>query len=310
MTFKDNQHIIAGILLALISALTLAGVSLFAKLISQYLSPIESVLCRNVFAIIPLTLWLIFSGNLNLLKTKRPFAHLLRGTLGTAGVITGFAALSMMPLAETTILLLTAPLFVVILSYPILREPVTLHEILAVIIGFTGVFIANSASLGAESLPPFGIFLGLLWGFIFGSVNICLRWMGNTEKSATTVFYFMLVGIIVASIHLPFAQIPESKLDWNLLLIAIGLGIASLLSQLTKAQSHRMVKASIIAPFSYSTIVWAMLFDYLLWDKAPALNVIAGAALVIGSNLFIFYRRPCSEASSTKPSGTRNDTWQ
>ncbi len=94
----------------------------------------------------------------------------------------------MMPLAETTILFLTGPLFVVLLSYPILREPVSFAEILAVLIGFIGIIITTKPTTGIEALPPLGILLGLCWGLSNGGVNLCLRWLGRTENSTATVW--------------------------------------------------------------------------------------------------------------------------
>jgi drug/metabolite transporter (DMT)-like permease len=303
MKLKENQIVLAGIGFAITDALFLTTMGLFAKLLSQHFGAIEVIFCRNIVAIIPLFLWFLFSKNLNLLKTKRPLAHIIRGIIGTTGIILGTAALSMMPMAETVILFLTAPLFVVLLSYPLLREPVGLYKILAVLVGFTGVFIVHNPSFSSQELPFLGVVLGLCWGFSAASVNICLRWMGNTEKSATTVFYFMLCGLIIAGAHLPFAQMPEDGFSPEMLWIALGLGFASLGTQLAKTQSYRMGKAATIAPFAYSMIIWAMIYDYFIWNKPPQINVLIGSALIISSNLFILYRK-----SRAKPSGTKTDT--
>lgn len=290
MPIKNNKTLI-GILLAIFSALMMSTVSLFAKLLSEHFGASEIVFLRNIFSLFVLGTWFIASGNFRTLKTKRPFAHIIRGIIGTAGIVIGTATLSIMPMAETTILISTAPLFVVLLSYPLLREPVQSPEIIAAIIGFIGIIVIARPTTGLDALPPLGIFLGLCWGLCAGLVNITLRWLGSTEDATKSVFYFYLSGLFLTGAHLPFAQMPESGFTIPMLWIIAGLGITSLVHQLAKSESFRLAKASIISPFYYSMIVWAILFDYLIWEKTPTVNILLGACIVVGSNLYILFNK-------------------
>ena len=286
----NNKNLKMGILFAAINAFMLAGMSLFAKLLATYYGPVEVTFFRNFFSLVALFAWLFFAGKLIMLKTQRPFAHLFRGAIGTAGIVLGAWALSIMPLAETTILLFTSPLFVVLLSYPILKEPVGIYRLSAVAIGFIGVIIMANPAGNINTLPALGIAIGLSWGFFSGCVDVCLRWMGKTENSTTTVFYFVLFGTLSTGLHWPMATIQPNALSLNALLIITGLGITGLLSLLAKTQSFRLGEATLIAPVMYTMIIWTMLFDYLFWNKIPTLNIIAGAIIIIASNLFILYR--------------------
>lgn len=288
--FKNNRILILGIFLAAIDAFMIAGMSLFSKLLSQYFGPVEITFFRNIVSLSILLILILGSRNLNVFKTKRPFAHLFRSIIGTIGIVMGAWALSMMPLAETTVLLFTGPLFVVLLSYPILKEPVGIYRISAVLVGFIGILIMANPTSGIQALPMLGIILGLCWGFFAGAVNICLRWMGKTEQSTTTVFYFLALGMIMTSFHWPVAEVKPGGFSMDAFWIILGLGVTGLLSLLAKTQAHRLVEASIAAPILYSMIIWTMLFDYMFWDKTPSINVIAGASLIIISNLFIIYR--------------------
>ncbi|PCJ98111.1 MAG: hypothetical protein COA45_08130 [Zetaproteobacteria bacterium] len=290
MSSQPQNQLMMGIVFALINAFMLAGMSLFAKLLATYFGPVEVTFFRNIFSLCALFIWFILTGKLTTLKTQRPFAHLFRGAIGTVGIILGAWALSIMPLAETTILLFTAPLFVVLLSYPILKEPVGIYRLGAVFIGFSGVIIMASPSSGGEALPFIGIIIGLSWGFFAGCVDTCLRWMGKTENATTTVFYFVLFGSITCSMHLPFAEIQPNSFSLDAFWIIIGLGITGLLALLAKTQSFRLGEASVIAPIMYSMIIWTMLFDYLFWNKMPTANVMIGASIIIASNIFIIYR--------------------
>ena len=279
-----------GILFAAINAFMLAGMSLFAKLLATYFGPVEVTFFRNIFSLVALFLWLFFAGKLFLLKTKRPWAHLFRSTIGTIGIVLGAWALAIMPLAETTILLFTAPLFVVLLSYPVLKEPVGIYRLSAVFFGFMGVIVMANPSSNVNELPFLGLIIGLGWGFFAGCVDLCLRWMGKTENSTTTVFYFVLFGTITTGLHWPFAEIKPNSFSIDALWIIVGLGMTGLLSLLSKTQSYRLAEASLIAPVMYSMIIWTMIFDYIFWAKEPSINVIIGATMIIASNIFILYR--------------------
>ena len=284
-----SKNLLLGIFFAAINAFMLAAMSLFAKLLAKYYGPVEVTFFRNIFALVAITLWLVFSGTLSVLKTQRPLAHLIRSIIGTIGIVLGSWALAIMPLAETTTLLFTAPLFVVLLSYPVLKEPVGLYRLGAVVVGFIGVLIIVNPAFNTN-LPLYGVLIGLGWGFSAGCVDTSLRLLGKTESSFTTVFYFVLFGTIATGLHWPFAEVQPGALSMDAFWIITGLGMTGFLSLLTKTQSYRLGEATIIAPIMYTMIVWAMLFDYFLWGKTPQANVMIGASIIIASNLFILYR--------------------
>ncbi len=285
-----KNPLILGIIFAALNALMLAGMSLFAKLLSQYHGPVEVTFFRNIFSLIALFAWLIYARKLFILKTKRPFAHLIRGAIGTIGIVLGAWALSLMPLAETTVLLFTSPLWTVLLAYPILGERFGIVRLTAVLVGFLGVIIVANPTSDVNTLPLLGLIVGLGWGFSSGMVDIMLRWLGKTENANTTVFYFVLFGTTTCGLHWPWAEIQNDAFSLNALIIICGLGITGLLSLLFKTQSYRLAEASIIAPMMYSMIIWTMLFDYLFWNKVPGWNVILGATIIVTSNAFILYR--------------------
>ena len=299
---KPKDHLWLAIGFASINACMLAGMSLFAKLLSEYFGPIEVTFFRNAFSLLALFGWLFFARQLFVLKTQRPWAHLFRGIIGTIGITLGMWAVSLMSLAETTVLLFTSPLFTLILSILFLKECVGPYRISAIILGFTGVVVIANPFAETLQLPLLGLIVGLGWGFFSGAVDTTLRWMGSTEKASTTTFYFMLFGTILTGLHWPFAEIQENSFSLEAMLIVCGLGSAGLISLLSKSQSFRLGEASVIAPVMYTMIIWSVLFDYLFWNNIPPWNVIAGAIIIICANFIILFREHQKGRLSTKNS--------
>lgn len=288
---KPTDNLWKALLFAAANAFFLAGMSLFSKLLSGYFGPVEVTFLRSVFSLVVLILWFISARQLSNLRTERPWAHLFRAAIGTAGVALGMWALAIMPIAEVTILLFTSPLFTTILSVLVLKERIGPYRIAALIAGFAGVaIVANPFSQTGSHIPLLGLVIGLGWGFFSGAVDTCLRWMGTTEKSSTTTFYFMLFGTLVTALHLPFAEFKPGAFEPPILPLIAGLVFCGLLSLLAKTQSFRFGEATLVSPIMYTMILWAALFDYFFWNRSPAPNIILGGTIIIAANLFILHR--------------------
>lgn len=284
MSRNYNDHPIQGVLYALAAAVMLTTMNMFAKLMSAVHDPVEITFYRNLIAIILLLIGLVALGKLHLLKTKRPWAQFVRSAVGTTGMIFCVWTIALMPLTTATAFIFTAPLFVILLSYPLLKEKVGPLRFIAVIVGFSGVLLITQPENGVST---FGIVIGLCAGFLNGLVAICLRWLGDTENTATTNFYFFLYGLIGTAIAMPFIYHPPTQ-DTSIYIAAIG--VVGLLSLLFKTQGYRMGAAAFISPISYTMLVWALLFDYFIWHDIPSLSVIGGALIIISSNIFIIWR--------------------
>ena len=282
LTKGDNP--LLGVGFALCAAIMLSSMNMFAKLLSSIHDPIEITFWRNLIARALLLAGLVVFKKLHLLKTNRPWAQLWRSIVGTTGMIFSVWAASLMPLTTATAFIFTAPLFVILMSYPILKERVGIYRILAVILGVSGVLLIANPEGGISSLA---LTVGLLAGFFNGMVAIFLRWLGSTENTATTNFYFFLYGLIGTGIAMPFIYTPPIP-ETSLWIVAIG--IVGLLSLLFKTQGFRLGPASLISPISYTMLVWASLYDYFIWNTLPTPSVLIGAFIIISSNIFILWR--------------------
>jgi len=263
----------------------IALMNMCAKLSSDKASIIEIVFYRGLISIVLLGLWLGFTRRFDLLKTKRPMAHLGRSTIGTIGVGFVYWAYSLMPMGDVAVLLLTSSLFVTILSVPLLGETVGSWRWAAVVIGFIGAgFVGNP--LGHHfSLYAFSVCI--MAAFMVSLVFIFLSKLGRTESAFTTVFYFSLTSTIVSGVYMIFkGHMPDADIYWPL----FGTGIASLFSLLLKTEAYKHGEASFLSPLDYMNLFWSILFGFMFWGDLPNWTMLSGAAMIIGSNVLIIWR--------------------
>jgi len=297
---------------AVFNAFMLAGMSLSAKWLGDYYGAIEVTFWRNTASLILLLGWFAIIQNPNFYKTDRPKAHIFRGIMGTIGITLGMYTVSVLSLAETTVLLFTSPLFTLLLSIIFLKENVGLYRTGAIIIGFVGVAITALPGImdNANPFPILGLIAGIGWGFCSGSVDVILRWMGKTENTYTTVFYFMLFGSIACGLYWPFSANSVDFTVQNDPLIILGiialLGFTGTTALLAKTQSYRLGEASLIAPIMYTMIIWSVLFDYLFWGRTPTWYVLLGATIIVAANIFIMRREQKKKSSVTRCQGIQS----
>ncbi len=258
--------------------------STLAKMLGAGFPIAEIVFFRCLIAFVPIYFAIRWAGGWTVLRTDRPGAHLFRVVIGGAALFLGFYTLLMMPLADYFAFTYAAPLFATMLSVPILGEKVGIRRWSAVAVGFAGVLIMLRP--GGQSFDTVTL-LAVLTAFIYAVAIIAVRNLGRTESSATTVFYYTLAGAIFSAAILPFEWRTPTMREWLLL---IGIGLTSGIGQLWMTTAYRLAPPAIVAPFDYTSIIWALILGFVLFDTFPEPLVLVGAAIVIGSGLYIIYR--------------------
>ncbi len=172
------------------------------------------------------------------------------------------------------------------LSGPMLQEKVGIFRWICVLLGFSGVVIVINPNAGDIVL------IGLLFAF-FDSLcaaltQIYLRYLGKTENSFITVYYYMGVGTILTLCLMPFvwSGLPREE---HILLI-LGIGLTGWLQQITKTKGYALAPTRMTAPLQYTGIIWATLFGFAIWDTLPNYLFWLGAFIIITSNLIIIWR--------------------
>lgn len=252
----------------------------------------EVVFFRAFFALIPLFVLAHYTvGMHEAVRTERPWLHLIRSAVGATGMFLNFAALKLLPLADITAFGFVQPIFAVVLAALVLKETIGPYRGAAVVIGFAGVLLMIQPHGGLYGIMAHGFSAGAglaLTGALGSAfVVIYIRQMSATEKSETIVFYFMSFCAVVGALTMLWWRVPLtlSAAAW-----LAGAGVFGGFGQIAMTFSYRYAEPSLLAPFDYSAMIWAVAFGLLIFGEEPALLVIAGAAVVTAAGVFIAWR--------------------
>ncbi|MDW8315433.1 MAG: DMT family transporter [Rhodovarius sp.] len=272
------------ILFVLGAALLYACAAACVKALGGALPLAMVVLFRSLFAL-PVVLPLLLRSGLAGLATRRPGGHALRIGFGLIGMAATFHGLATLPIATVTALGFTMPLFLVLLSRPVLGEPVSPARAAAALAGFIGVLLILRPGLGAAGQGlDYAIVLGgaLAWALAM----MTIRRLGEAGEPATTiVLWFAIGGSVVAAVFaLPVWIWPDPR-QWALL---VGAGLLSGAAQLLMTEAYRSAETALIAPFEYSGILWTGALGLLIWAEAPDPLDAAGIAILIGCGVALW----------------------
>lgn len=276
---------VPGMLAASAAMFMFTLMNVFAKYLSTSHSVIEISFYRNVIACLPFLLAATLFGQRHILVIQtKPHLVLTRAVLGTVSLALTFAAFSLMPMAETSVLLFTASLFLPLLGVIFLKEHVGPWRWSAVFVGFIGVAIMANPS-GTISLVGLGI--ALLAALMQAFLGVILRHLGGFERPETIAFYFFVIGTLVTALAMPFVAKPLTMAELPLWL---GVGLSGAAAQWLYSIALRFAPAAVVAVINYTSLIWAILFGWLIWNDWPVPIVFAGAAIVISANGLIVWR--------------------
>jgi drug/metabolite transporter (DMT)-like permease len=250
----------------------------------------QSVFFRSFFAIPVILGWLALRGELATgFRVASPSGHFLRGFAGTTAMGLGFAGLAYLPLPEVTAIGYAAPLLTVVFAAMFLGEEVRLFRISCVALGLTGVLIVLSPNISAQAdaVATLGAML-VLTGAVFSALaQVFVRKLVMTEKTPAIVFYFSVTSTLLSLLTIPFGWVMPSAAQAALLVTA---GVLGGFGQILLTSSYRWADASLVAPFDYASMLFALLIGYFVFAEVPTLTMLAGAAVVILAGVLIIWR--------------------
>lgn len=255
--------------------------------------PGQAVFFRSFFALPVIVVWIWQQGQLNsALIPNNLMGHVWRGLFGTTAMVLTFAGLSILPLPEVTAIGYATPIVTVILAALMLGERIRLFRISAVALGLVGVFIViwPRLSLDGDALDgaaTLGALMVLTAAILRALVQIHVRTLVKTEHTAAIVFYFSLTASCLSLLTVPFGWVWPTMQSAVFLISA---GLIGAVAQIMVTASFRFAGASVLAPFDYTSMIFAALIGYVVFSEVPTASIWIGATLVIAGGILILWR--------------------
>ena len=273
-----------GALWMVLAALFFSHMNAAIKFLGHDLHGFEVAFFRSVFGFLVLAPILLLHGPRRVFRTSRFGMHGLRTLTGGATMLTTFYAISILPLADSTCLSFSQPLFMLVLAVVLFQETVGWHRRIAALIGFAGVVIA--ARPGGEGISPAYV-VAILGAFGQALAASCVKSLSTTEKPLTILAWFSAGMIVVTAGPAAAVFRPPRGTDWLWLATT---GLLGSLAQYTMIRAYRVGEASVVAPFTFVQLVFAAALGFALFGDVPRPHTLIGALIIIASVVYIMRR--------------------
>lgn len=242
----------------------------------------QILLIRSLAALVCLAPFWRRGGLAPFRDAPRPGLQLARIALATLEVAFFYWAVSLLPLADVMTYYLAGPIYVTALSALMLGERITLRRGLAVLVGFAGVLVVLRPTAASFTLPAL---IALGGSLFFAFMMITTRMLRGTHDTVLVTGQ-TLGALVLGAVLAPLAWAPPTGRDLALLAL---LGVVSLGAHVCVNRSLKLAPASVVVPFQYTLLIWAVVFGYLVFGESPKTATLAGAAIIVAAGLFIFF---------------------
>jgi len=256
-----------------------------AKYLNTQMDSLEIAWARYTSAFV---LTLMVSNPLthrDLLRTRSPKLQLIRSVLLVLSTALNFVALRWLQLDEALSIIFTFPFIVAIISGPLLGEWLGWRRWSAIGFGFAGVLLITRPGLGG--MHP-AAFFSLAATVCYGFYAVITRIVSRVDSNQTSLFYANFIGALVMLPVIPFVWQPPA--NWVIAVMLTMTGVLGSTGHFFLIAGHKLAPASVLSPFIYTQLIWVVILGYLVFDHVPTGWTIAGAAMVIGSGLYLLYR--------------------
>jgi drug/metabolite transporter (DMT)-like permease len=273
------------VVLVLCASACFATLSAQVRVLSDLgMHPFVVTFWRNFFGLFFMLPWLLRNG-LGTLRTHRFWMFTLRSAISFVSMVLGFWSISLMPFAKAISMSFTAPLFATLLAATVLHERVRLRRWSATLAGFAGVLVVlqpESSGIG------FGEVLALAAAALSAVVSMIVKNLSRTESSNAIVTYMVLLLTPMSlALALPVWSWPPAASWW---LFMVGMGLAGTLGHLCWVRALGMAEVSLVVSYDYVRLLFAAVIGYFAFAEAPGFHTWIGAALIVGSGIYIARR--------------------
>lgn len=278
------DHPFKGIALILASTVFLGASDVTAKYLSATLPSIEIAWIRFLTFALIMSPAMLPGSPLFALRTGRLGLQLLRGAALLGSSLFFISGLRFLPIAEASATGFVAPLFVTALSIVFLSEKVGVRRWIATAVGLVGVLIILRP--GTSAFHP-AAFFPIVSALAWACTLIMTRMMAGREHVLTTMTYSSIAGVCILTLLVPFVWVTPS---WHDIMFGIFIGVASTAGQWIVVLAFRYADASVLAPFSYTQLLWVSILGFLVFGEVPDIWTVVGAAFIVGSGLYTAHR--------------------
>lgn len=290
----EHEDVRAGVLWMLLTTLFFVSLDATAKYLVAHYPVVEVVWAR--FAFHMGFVIIVLSRQLRVHAfTRRPWLQLARSLLLLVTTLLFFFGVKLLPLADATAIMFLAPILVTVLAIPLLGEQVGARRWAAVIVGFIGALIVVRPGTGVMGV---GAWLLLTAACCNALYQIITRKLRVADGPLTTLLYTALVGSVLLTLVVPVVWVTPQPAHWPLFAL---LGVFGGAGHFTLIKAFQRAPAAAVAPLSYTSLVWAIGFGYLLFGDLPDRWTVIGAAIIAGGGLYILHRERVKQAGGFAP---------
>ena len=257
-----------------------------SKHLGETHSPVQVAMVRYwAFVAFALVLAMRSSGGLSVaVNTKRPFLQVLRGLILFLQILISIVAFTQVGLAQSQAIFAAGPIFVALLSMPILGEKVGWRRWTAILFGLVGVVIMLAPD--GDGFNSY-IWLPLICAVLGAIYGIATRLVSRDDQPSTSFFYLAIVGFIGSNLLGPFFWTPFTPVGWGLMLALCCTGI---IGHLSLIKAYENLDAVIVQPISYWQLVLGAMIAVTVFGEVLRWNTVVGAVIVVGAGLFTVWR--------------------
>jgi len=257
-------------------------------LVTGDVSVLHILVVRSWLIVAAMLLWHAARGKLKELMPVRKVQQGIRALLGIMAPLLFFYGLRYLPLTDSVVVFFTSTLAATFLSALILGEQVGVHRWSAVVVGYIGVIIAMRPS-GEGQMIGYMLALGGSLGYAY--LFLSGRYLSQTETVSSLVFFYNFGVAVTSSLWiLLFANELLVQLPFNTLAGIVTIAVLAVSGHYLVTLAFSKAQISLLAPIEYTALIWAILFDYLIWQVAPQAATLLGAVIIICSGLYVMHR--------------------
>ena len=273
-----------GILLMALAFALFAVADTIAKVLLEYYPPVQVVFIRMLGLFCGVNLIMLYNFKW-VGKTNNLSKQLLRGLAQAGSAVSFLIGLRTIAIADATSIAFVAPLFVIILSYFILKEPIGIRRWLAVIIGFSGTLIIIRPGFEIINLGHIFIIIAAL---LFAVRQIISRLIASTDDPLTTAFFTAYTSVVIFVLFQPWVWTPIT--DKNHIFLFFVFASFAGVAEFLVIKSLQIAHAVVVSPLQYTLLVWVTIFGFFIWGILPDAWTFLGAGVIIATGLYSLHR--------------------